>query len=252
MYKNNYLRLLTALATVIVAGCGGGSSSSTTEPPLQGAYSGTVSGSSSSSAFSALVLEDGEYWALYGNNVGGVFEVKGFLEGQGASSNGNFTSTSVLDYGVSPPASGTLNATYVKGTSFGGSVSFAAGTLSFNGTPIPAAAYVYDTAASLPSILGNWILTDLQNNPAALTVNANGAFTLNDGGCLTTGTATPRPSGINVFNIGATVGGAPCSGAGLLLNGIAIVTLLASGQHQLIIATINPSQTESAALFGIR
>jgi hypothetical protein len=77
---------------VACGGGGGGGDSATSGPPTgsgakaEGAYAGTLTGSAST-GFQMLVLENDEYWALYGTSVGGTFGVAGFLQGNGVSSN---------------------------------------------------------------------------------------------------------------------------------------------------------------------
>lgn len=98
----------SALCGLTLAACGGGgggsTSSATTGPTAEGAYTGTLSGSSSSD-FQLLILESGDYWGLYGDEVGDTFYVAGLIQGSGTSRNGSFSSSNARDYGVIDPAS---------------------------------------------------------------------------------------------------------------------------------------------------
>ncbi len=46
---------------------------------------------SSSRAFELIVLENGDFWTLYGTNTSSAFDVAGFIKGNGTSGNGSFT-----------------------------------------------------------------------------------------------------------------------------------------------------------------
>lgn len=252
-------QILTALNLCILtafAGCGGGGGSSeTTQPPAgpsaEGAYSGSATGGTST-AFQLVVLENGDYWSLYGRNSGSVFLVSGFLQGQGTSSNPNFTSSNTRDFGVSPPATGSINATYVTGTSISGNGTAAGQTFTFSGQSIPATTYDYNTPASLTSIVGSWSLTALNGAAVSMAIANTGSFTASTSGCNFSGTVTPRPSGKNIFNVALTFGPAPCALPNQAASGIAISNLLANGNRQLIIAGTDTARNNGTVLFGLR
>jgi hypothetical protein len=239
-----------------LSGCGGGGSAApaaTASTTAEGTYSGSITNSTTASAFSTVVLEDGQVWAMYGNNVGGQLVVLGIIEGQGASNNGTFTSTTIKDFGASPAISGSLNATYVTGASLTGTITAGGGTFGIKGTAIPAATYDYNTPASLGSVVGNWNMSSTSGNSIALNIAANGTFTgTATGACSLSGSVTPRPSGKNIFNVQMTIGPAPCALAGWTGGGIAIYTALANGTHQFILATVDSSRTYGSAAFGTR
>ncbi len=71
----------------------------------EGAYSGTFTGSSSSSVFDLLVLENDDYWVIYGTLAGTALRVNGFIQGSANSSETTFTSSDAKDFGFSllPP-----------------------------------------------------------------------------------------------------------------------------------------------------
>ena len=218
----------------------------------EGVYSGTLTGSSSS-VFQLLVLENDEYWSLYGTSSANAFFVAGFIQGQGASSNGSFASSNAKDFGIVPPASGTVSATYVANTSISGTVAAPGGSVTFSGTPIAGSTYDYNTPANLSTIAGSWSLTALNGSSVALTVATGGAFTGNSAGCSFTGTLTPRSSGKNVFNLSLTFGAAPCSLPNQTGTGVALSSLLSGGTtRQLVIAGVNASRTSGTVLFGTR
>ena len=101
-------RMAVALAfTAALAACGGGgddeAATSGSGATAEGVYGGTLTGSSN--AFQLLVLENGEFWALYGIPSASTFGVTGFLQGAGTSSNGTFTAASTKDFGFIPAVS---------------------------------------------------------------------------------------------------------------------------------------------------
>lgn len=256
--KNRNAALLPCLTAVALslglAACGGGGDDAggSAGPKAEGAYAGTLTGSASS-AFQLLVLENDEYWSLYGTTSGNTFLVAGFVQGSGASNNGSFASSNALDFGFATPVHGTVSATYVAGTSIQGSTAAAGQTVTFSGTAIAASTYNYATAALLADIQGSWSLTSLAGAPASLNVSAAGALTGSSQGCTFSGTITPRPSGKNVFNVALTFGAAPCLLPGQSASGIAISNLVAgTARRQLIVAGVNSTRTSGTALFGTR
>ena len=250
--------LAVSVASALTA-CGGGGSDSTSPPPpppvttAEGAYNGTVTHTTNASAFSAVLLEDGQIWQLYGSDIGGSLIVSGLMQGQGVSSNGSFTSTTTKDFGLNPAPTFMLNASYVAGVSLKGTYTFGAASASFAGTAIPAAQFNYNTPASLPSVVGNWSMSEIGGNMLAVTIAANGTFTMiSNSGCTTSGTVAARTSGKNIFDVQMIKGPAPCSGPGLKIAGIGIYTTLANGTHQFIMAVVDVSRMYGTAAFGTR
>jgi hypothetical protein len=241
-----------SMCALLLAACGGGGSGGTGGGiSAEGAYSGTLTGGTSTQ-FQLLVLENDEYWALYGVPSGSQFLVRGFIQGQGSSANPNFTSSNAKDFGASPAASGSITATYSAGQSITGTATGAGGTSSFSGTPIATSSYDYSAAASLPAIAGNWTMMSLTGTVVTLNIGSNGNFTANASGCAISGTVTPRPSGKNVFNVSLTFGSAPCALPGLSGTGIAVTYITTTGTRQLIMAGVDASRQNGTALFGIR
>lgn len=249
--------LSIAVVAFTLSACGGGgdagttaTTAATTQP--QGVYSGTLTGSSSS-AFELLVLENDEYWSVYGTSTPGAFLVAGFIQGQGASTSTTFTSSNAKDFGTVPATAGTISATYVANASISGTIAATTGNVTFSGAPIISSTYDYNAAASLASITGAWTLTALDASVINLTIAGNGAIAGSTGGCAFTGTITPRASGKNVFNTSVTFGAAPCVLAGQTATGIGLTYLLAGGAtRQFVIAGVDATRTSGTALFGTR
>lgn len=252
-------RMAVALAfTAALAACGGGgdddAATSGSGATAEGVYGGTLTGSSSN-AFQLLVLENGEFWALYGIPSASTFGVTGFLQGAGTSSNGTFTAASTKDFGFIPAVSGTTNASYnASAKTIAGTVRFASGSVGFSGGPIAGSLYSYDSAASLSTVAGTWVTTGLTGESVTLSIAAStGAFTaLSSLGCNFAGTVLPRPSGKNVFNVSLTFGPAPCALPGQAAAGIAVAYPVGTGQTQLLVAVTDASRTVGTAIVGVR
>lgn len=252
--SKSFLALATASCLALV-GCGGGGGGGTPAlgPTAEGIYGGTLVGSTSSN-FQMLVLENDEFWTMYGTQTSSVFFVAGFLQGTGVSNSGSYSSSNVRDFGFNPALAGTASATYnATAKTISGSVAASAGTVTFNGGPIAGSLYNYNTAALLSSVSGAWPLTSLTGEGISLNVSSTGAFTaISSLGCSFSGTIVPRPSGKNVFNVSMSFGSSPCVLAEQPASGIAIVYPLATGRTQLIFAGTNTGRTIGTAAFGTR
>lgn len=245
---------LLVACMMALAGCGGGGSdvAPTIGPTAEGVYGGTLTGSASN-AFQLLVLENGDFWAMYGTQADGVFGVAGFIQGSGTSTSGRFTSSSTEDFGFAPAMPGSTSATYdaaaktIAGTFVAGGTSVA-----FSGGPIAGSLYNYNTPATLASIAGAWSIPSPLGQTNSLVIDATGALTATATiGCSFSGTLTPRQSGKNVFNASLTFGAIPCALAGQTATGIAVAYPLSSGQTQLLIAVVDASRTIGAAVSRI-
>ena len=247
---------LVLCSVLAITGCGGegdgGNAPFQPGTTAEGVYGGTLTGGTSN-AFNLLVLETGEYWALFGTQTASALIVAGFGQGMGASDNGTFTSTNFRDFSVVPAAAGRVDATYNRSTpSISGSVTVAGSSVGFSGGAIAGTLYNYDIPASIATISGTWSLTDLAGETVSLGIASTGAFTATSAGCVFTGSVTPRPSGKNVFNVALTFGSAPCVLAGQSATGIAVAYPLATGGTQLIVAAVDGARARGAAAVGVR
>lgn len=259
-YGSTLFRLLRlgtapALASALLVACGGGgdgggSANSASVASAEGAWQGTLSGSSSQ-AFQMLMLEDGEFWTLYGTPSGGRFLVAGFVQGNVGVSGSNLQSSNAKDFGTDPGMA-TQVTTRFTGDTLSGSVAYPGSTVELNGSRIPATQFDYQATAKLSTIAGSCNLTALDGNAVVINIAGNGAFTANASGCPITGTLLPRPTGRNVFDLRLNFGPAPCLRPGQSGRGIAVAYPLATGPTQLIIAGVDASRTSGTALFGTR
>lgn len=256
--RHSTLTIVFAAALALSA-CGGGDDDATPSAPTtptitpEGAYSGTLTGGPSPD-FQLLMLENNEFWSLYGTSTPAAFTVNGFTQGSGTATSSTYSSSNVKDFGFSPAVAATLSATYnapagtVNGT-------FNAGILiGFSGNRIPAASYDYDTPAVVAPVAGAWSLGMLAGQTMAVTIQPNGSLTGSTAplACNFTGSLVPRPSGKNVFNVVITFGVGPCVLASQNVTGIAISYPLTGGGRQLMVAATDVTRTEGIAAFGVR
>lgn len=247
-------RLVVSLAAaLLVAACGGGGGSDGPGASAEGVYGGALTGSTSS-YFQMLVLENDEFWVIYGAQSSGTFLIAGFIQGAGTSNSGSFTSSAMKDYGFLPPLAGTASASYsADAKTMSGTASFSGRNVGLNGGPIAGSLYNYGAAASLATISGTWNVGVNTGETASLAINGAGALSLTStGGCTGTGTIVPRASGKNVFNVSVTFGGSPCLLPGGTVGGIAVAYPLTGGRMQLIAAARNSAQSAGFLVAGTR
>ena len=196
---NRRVAAMCGVALVLTACGGGGGDESAGQ--AEGFWVG-----STSTGYTAQVaiLEDGQAWGLY--TTGST--IIGALAGT-ASASGGSISGSGSDYyfpgGTATPGSfsgtftprGTMTITTGSGARFTGTYSG-----------------VYDTPASLTAAAGAYagagVIPGFASYATNVTVDANGVATATSVACSGSGTAAPRGSGKNVFNITLTFTGASC------------------------------------------
>jgi hypothetical protein len=251
------------VASAILSACGGGGSSTTspsTTPAAsatkaEGLYSGTTTGGYT---FNALILENDEVWALYGVPNNGALSVYGLNWAQGASSNGTYSASNAKDYYYTGAVTtGSVNASYVAGSSFNGTAVANGSSVGFTSAAPVSSTYVYNSTATLSTITGSWTGSTLFGEAGTITIASNGALTASftgsySGTCTATGSAQPRASGKNVYDISIVFGAAPCSLPGTTATGITISYLLTNGKRQLITAVTTPSKANGAVFFAAR
>jgi hypothetical protein len=270
--NNKLLRMTSCIAACLsLFACGGGGSNGsggadstggtqlsneTAAGSPQGAYTGRTS---SGSDFNAIILENNQYYILYGTTSNNVLGVGGFLTGSAQAKEGKFISADLKDFGQNGLIhSGSINASYKAGTSFSGTASNGAATISFDGTPIPNSIYNYNAAPNLDNIAGSWNMVNLDGTSVTLDIAPSGQFTAvyDSGNCDFEGTLVPRSSGKNVFDFELTGGsgsmGYACELVGPTTVGHAVDFALANGTRQLIIAATDSDSPKAALLIGAR
>jgi len=221
--------------------------------PTEGVYGGALVGSVSR-AFRMLILENGEFWTIYGASSSGNIQAYGFLQGNVTSSNGALVSSDIRDFGVFPVATGSATGSYdaAAGT-ISGSAQFSSGAVTFNGSPITNLAYEYTQPASLSAITGTWGMTASTGDRFALNVSASGQFTAtSQAGCSFAGQVAPRPSGKNVYDVSLMFGASPCLLPSQSMRGVALLTRQSDGRVQMSFAGMNSSRSAGLSASGYR
>lgn len=251
-----------ATASLLLTACGGGGGFEA--PPsaqslsAEGAWVGSLSGSTATSAH-ALVLENGEFWVAYGN-PGETLAITGFVQGQGTSDKGLFSASNARDFALAAPADMKVDATYVRNSRFVGALDNGVG---FNAKPwaltVTDAAtdpvYDYDAKASADDVKGDWVVQASDGLAYSVSVSGAGTLTGYARGCLVNGKLVPRASHKNVFDLSLTFGASPCVDAGGSYRGVVFMepkklTIAATEEDgfQLIGMAVNSDRTKGFAL----
>ena len=237
--------LMTSLALVLAA-CGGGGSdapavaNSVTTTAAAGFWEGTAS---TGAAVSLAILEDGQTWGVYtsGNQIAGA------LYGVTASS-GTTISGAGKDFNI--PTRSITSASYTGNFVANNRISLnSSGGGSLNATYVAA----YDQPASLAALAGTFQgtgITGTTNGQAVpITVSATGAITVPGTlGCGASGTATPRPSGKNIFDISVTFSGTNCAlGNGAVTTGVGYFN---AATRRLSVLALNAAKSDGFIYVG--
>lgn len=262
-----YFSLVASTLAVFFAGCGGGgsvasgefirttSTSTSTSSTLSGTTAeGLYAGIASNGRyFNTLVIEDNQYYTLYGGLAGDSFDIAGLVMGTGQSANGSFTSADLKEFpALGLPLLGTLSASYTPGTSFNAVVTTRGTAVTYAGTAFASATYAYHTPARLADIAGIWNMLTAAGLPASLTISSTGAYSGNSAGCDFIGTITPRASGKNVFDVAIRFGPSPCALADETATGHAVSYLLDDGNRRLLVAASDTTRSVATVLAGLR
>lgn len=252
MLRPLYRPALLACAAALLSACGGGGGGDASPPAaapqatLQGTFDGTLQGARATS-FSMLVLDTGQYWALYGNvDASGDLVPTGFIEGTGTVSGNIFNSGDLRDFGTRPATAGTVGITFTTDTITGSGVEGAgpAFTLSGNRTT----GFAFTTPAAVSDVAGTWTAS----GQSQFTISTAGAVSGTSSGCAFSGTIAPHGQ-VNAFDVSVTFGGAPCALPGQTASGIAIDQRdAASGRQAILVALVSADRTEGAVIAGVR
>ena len=263
---------LVAMAGVISCGGGGGDGAvgAPPGPSAEGYYAGTLSVTgaplpASSTNFQLLVLENGQFWTIYGTPTGGALDVQSFAQGTGTSNGSLFIANNVRYFSNGSVRTSVVSINYnaAAKTASGSSLDDANTTVSFISAPLGTPAYNYASAASLTALQGSWTVKGVSGDLYDLVVLPNGTFTgvptvvvppspTNPANCSFTGSFLPRSSGKNVFDVSLTAGSAPCATPGLASSGVAYVSPVSGGRFQLTFATVSGDRNSGAVLSGVR
>ena len=111
----------------------------------------------------------------------------------------------------------------------------------------------YNTAATPSALTGTYSgVYTYGGAPVTMSISATGAITGTSTNCAISGTATPRASGKNVFDLSLTLTGANCTPAGVgTASGIAALNS-ESGLTRLYVGALNPAGTNGFFWIGTR
>ena len=235
---------LSLLAALLVGCGGGGGGSAPVSGSAEGFWNGTATGGYTTSI---AVLDNGETWGLYGS--GG--SLAGALYGQTVV-NGTALSGTGTSFNFVTRTSGT--GSYSGTVTAKSSLSLTSGATTF------AASYdsTYDQAATLSALAGTYTGYALTGTIAAqtttVTVTSGGlissSYVSGNLSCSTSGTATPRAGGKNVYNVQLTFTGNYCAlGNGTTVSGVGTFN---APNKQVIVMTLNGGKTDGLMFVGQR
>ncbi len=218
--------------SILLAACGGGGDSTpASAATAEGFWTGTAS---SGYSVALAVLETGETWGFYESNGTVVGALYGNTSSSGATLSGSGRDFDLVKGTVLPYTySGTFSAkSTINVTTSGGAT--VTGTYDAS----------YDQPASLAALAGTF-----SGQGIAVTVSPSGTITVPAAlGCFVTGTATPRPTGKNVFDVVATFTGASCAlGDGTTTSGIAVYNITT---HRVLMMVLNSSKSHGFIYLG--
>ncbi len=241
--RENMKKILSIVGVaVVLAACGGGGDDAPPPNAAQGFWSGQAS---TGTTVSVAILENGETWGVYSS--GSV--ILGALYGQTTASGGTLNgSGSEFDIAARSVASGTYQGTYSPKSTLAVRTSLGSVfTGSYNAD--------YDNPASLAAVAGSFSGTGVSaSSPVqspSVSISAAGAITVPPSlGCSASGTASPRPSGKNVFNVTVTFSGTSCAlGNGGTASGIAYYN---TATRELLVLALNSAKTDGFIYVGTK
>lgn len=234
------------LSALVACGGGGGGGAAPTPTPTASAEGFWVGTTSKGTAVNLAILENGETWGLYGSSTGVTGAVYGTTSTSGTSLSG---SGSGFNFVTRTSGNGTFTGTVTT-----------KGSISFNVSDGTALTGTYDASyeqpASLASLAGTYTGQAVtatifpQSTTVVVDVNGNISSSVISGNlsCTTTGKATPRASGKNVFNVQMTFAGNFCAlGNGTVVNGVATYNTV---NRQLIAIALNTAKTDGLIFIG--
>ena len=244
--------ILTSLGLpLLLAACGGAKSSDNNA--AEGAWTGTDSWGNT---FRMVVLENGDYYSLYGANKPENFQLQGFDQGTPTLSGDTLKGALTEFDNNNKPAKGMLDATVVAGSSIKGVLTNAMGTSTgeFTATPLSQKypGYDYNATAYTTDVQGNWTVTSLNTSSEKIAINDKGVVTGSIKGCSFSGTVSPRSTGKNVLNMGLLFGPSPCEYANQGVSGIAMNYDLGNGKRELLVALMDPIKAHGYAFSAQR
>jgi hypothetical protein len=222
-----------------------------------GVYSGSLTNDPAGATdFTAIVLDDGSFWTLYGQAGVSTFIAQGFARGSGISDGSAFVSTAATDFGFTPPVALTLEASYDAGAgTIEGTYTTVSGTTEFVGGDIPDSSYTFQNPASLTQLTGTWDVQDMDGTLYTLDVAADGTFELAEqgGGCTGSGTFAPHDSDRGVFAVTVNYDDVvECTNQAGSASGIALAYTYTGALTDQLLVAVNDGTAFGMTLAGTR
>ncbi|PKO61369.1 MAG: hypothetical protein CVU24_08950 [Betaproteobacteria bacterium HGW-Betaproteobacteria-18] len=242
-------RLTVLAAALVLSACGGGGGDGATTPVAASSAEGFWNGTTpTGTQVSLAILENGETWGLYASSGSVVGALYGNTTTSGTALSGSGTGFNFL---TRTSSSGTYSGNVTTKEAI--TVNVSDGT-KFSGTYDTS----YDQAASLATLAGTytgWGVTGATAAQAATVVvdvngNISSSFVSGSLTCTTSGTATPRASGKNIFNLQLTFTGNYCAlDNGTVVNGVATYDNV---NRQIIAMGLNSAKSDGLIYVGTR
>lgn len=239
------LKLAAAgMLCAMLAACGGGSDDSAAPPAPAATAEGFWAGRASTGTDVALaILENGDTWGYYASGGYLVGALAGSTSFSGNQLSGSGKDFNLLYRTVTP---GSYTGTFSAKDSV--SIKLSDGS-TFTGSYDAR----YDQPASLAALAGSYsgqgVTGTTAPQSASITITASGAVSMPAvSGCSASGTATPRTSGKNIFDITITFSGSACAlGSGAVVKGAGFYD---STQRTLIGLALNGAKNDGFIYFG--
>lgn len=231
--------------SAILAACGGGGDSTAVAAPNVTAEGFWEGAASTGVSVALAVLENGETWGFY--TSGG--SITGALYGNTISSGTTLSGTG-KDFHISSRTvgSGTYSGTLVAKSSI--NVTTSSGS-SFSGAYNSA----YNQPASLVAVAGTFSGAGVSGSSpvqtVSVTISPSGSVTVPASlGCSAAGTATPRASGKNIFDVTVTFTGNTCAlGNGASTTGVAYYD---TTTRRLLVMAMNAAKSDGFIYVGLK
>ncbi len=254
-FRTSVLAAVISVAACSGGGGGGSSDSATSSTPvksfstatLEGAYNGTLRDATSQAQMQLVILENGEFWAVYGQDDSSTFWVDGFTHGKAVSQAGSVRIDDLRDFGHLPPTSAPMNGRYDdSANTLSGTITGPDGDIAIEaGRVTDGALYEYHAPADPVQLAGLWGMQSMRHGAGTLSIHADGGLHASSNqGCTAYGSAKPRSSGRNVFDVQMTYGPL-CEEPDKQVSGVAVVYPMPGSALQLFIAV-----TDSEREFG--
>jgi hypothetical protein len=255
--------VLVALTAVTMAGCGGGGGGSgTTGTPgvyqAQGVAQGTTALGNSDMD---IILETGEFYNFVTAAGIALTVDHGTMLESGAGIAANLMEFNVA---ANTASSGAMTGLFIAQSAITGTIALNINQYTpYTGTnPVSLYQYTtfsanylpgYNNAANLATLTGTYSgVYTYGGAPVTMTLSATGAISGTSTNCAISGTATPRASGKNVFNVSLTLTGANCTPAGVgSASGIAVLNP-ENGLTRLYVAGLNATGSNGFFWVGTR